>query len=132
MAYTVVPFQITIPASTPQATPQVTDLTLPPTVVETVRWRVPKGPRGQMGWALTMGGQWVIPYGTGTYVVADDETDDWTIEGLPDSGAWQLTGYNTGNFPHTVYLYFFTTPIDRGPSGVGVPVPLIPAAQLNG
>jgi hypothetical protein len=80
-------------------------------VVNKIRWRVPPGPRGNLGWNLSMGGVQVLPDVAGEYVIADDEYDDWEIDGLPDSGAWQLTGYNTGSYNHTVYLYFFTTPI---------------------
>ena len=132
MAYQVYPFQVTIPAGTAKSAPATTALTLPPTTIERIRWRVPPGPRGQMGWQLAMGGLQVIPTGFGSYIVADNESDDWAIDGLPDSGAWQLIGYNTGNFPHTIYLFMFATPVQLTPSGSsGLPA-LIPSAALAG
>jgi hypothetical protein len=57
-----------------------------------------------------MGGVAVIPENTGAFIIADDEQDVFAVSGLPDSGAWQVTGYNTGSFNHTVYLDFHVTP----------------------
>ena len=59
-----------------------------------------------MGWQLSSDGVAVIPVVAGTWVVADDESDDWALDGYPDAGNWQVTGYNTGVYPHTVYLTF--------------------------
>ena len=111
MATSVTALTATVPAGTPKGSPVTIGLAINPSVVNKIRWRVPPGPRGNLGWNLSMGGVQVLPDVSGEYVVADDEYDDWEIAGLPDSGAWQLTGYNTGAYDHTVYLYFFTTPI---------------------
>lgn len=54
-----------------------------------------------------MGGVPVLPLPTGTYVIADGESGSWSVEDLPDSGAWQVTAYNTGAFNHSVYLDLF-------------------------
>jgi hypothetical protein len=111
MATDVTALSATITASTPIATPQIVELNIGSVTVNKIRWRVPPGPRGNLGWYLSMGGVQVLPDDKGAYVIADDEYDDWQIDNLPDSGAWELTGYNTGTHDHTVYLYFFTTPI---------------------
>jgi hypothetical protein len=111
MATSVIALTGTVPAGTPKASPVTVQLTFGPAYVNKIRWRVPPGPRGNLGWALSMGGVQVMPQVAGEWVVADDEYDDWEIENLPDSGSWQLVGYNTGAYNHTVYLYFFTTPI---------------------
>lgn len=110
MAITVTQFDATIPADTPFETTVTVDVPFPASQVNKIRWRVPPGPRGNFGWCLSMGGVQVVPSDVGTFIVADDESDDWEIDSLPDSGAWQVTGYNTGTFDHTVYLTFFTTP----------------------
>lgn len=78
-------------------------------VVDLIRWRVPAGPRGNLGWQLAMGGVSVIPQNSGAWIVADDEYDTIQVSGLPDSGAWQVIGYNTGTYDHTVYLDFHIT-----------------------
>jgi len=119
MATSVTALTATVPAGTQIASPITVSLPVGTNLVDKIRWRVPPGPRGNLGWYLSMGGVQVLPDDKGNYVVADDEYDDWEIAGLPDSGAWQLTGYNTGRYDHTVYLYFFTTPIQLSLSGGG-------------
>jgi hypothetical protein len=119
MATSVTALSATVPANTAKANPATVTLTVNPANVNKIRWRVPPGPRGNLGWHLSMGGVQVLPQVAGEYVVADDEYDDWEIENLPDSGAWQLTGYNTGIYDHTVYLYFFTTPVQLANLGGG-------------
>jgi hypothetical protein len=111
VATSVTALSATVNAGTAQASPAVIALAVGAAFVDKIRWRVPPGPNGHLGWYLSMGGVQVLPDVAGEYVVANDEYDDWTISGLPDSGAWQLTGYNTGTYNHTVYLYFFTTPV---------------------
>lgn len=111
MATSVQAFSATITAGTALATPMRVALSVLPGTIDLIRWRVPPGPRGTFGWQLTMGGVQVIPENSGQYIIADNEYDSIFVSGLPDSGAWQVTGYNTGANNHTVYLYFHVTPI---------------------
>jgi len=97
---------VTIPAGTTKSVPLVTPITFPSRIVTSVAWRVPPGPSGLMGWALTSDGTPVIPVQPGAYMVTDNQADTWYLEGYLDSGNWQVTGYNTGIYPHTVYLTF--------------------------
>lgn len=110
MATAVSSVSATITAGTAKASPLTVSLTVPTGQVDKIRWRVPPGPRGNLGWSLTMGGAAVIPDTSGEWIVADNELDEVAVDGLPDSGAWQVTGYNTGVYDHTVYLMFYTTP----------------------
>lgn len=48
----------------------------------------------------------MIPIQPGTYIVTDDQSATWNLSGYLDSGNWQVTGYNTGLYDHTVYLTF--------------------------
>lgn len=116
-----------IPAGTPQAAPAVISMAFPPRTVLRIEWRVPPGPSGKMGWQLTMGGAAVLPFPPGTWIIADGQAGEFSGGALPDSGAWQLTGYNTGTFPHTVYVTFHLAAIRRPPQ---LPV-LIPAVLLG-
>lgn len=110
-------FAATIPANTPANTPVTIQLTMPPRVVTSIHWRVPPGPSGLMGWRLTMSnGVAVIPTGGG-YIITDDDHDTWPVTGQPDSGYWELSGYNTDIYQHTVYLDFLLDLI----SGVSTP-----------
>jgi hypothetical protein len=119
MATSVTQVDATIPAGTIPPAFAVIDLGLTESNVDAIRWRVPPGPRGNMGWALAMGNVQIIPDDAGTFIIADDEVDTWQIDNLPDSGAWQVIGYNVGTFDHTVYLGFFTTPIATTGTGGG-------------
>lgn len=99
-------FTATIPAGTPIAAPVTVDVSFPPRRVRTIDWRVPPGPTGVMGWRLSMGGVQVLPTRSDAWVIEDDHAETFVVDGYPDSGAWQVIGYNTGVNPHSVYLTF--------------------------
>ena len=107
MAQEIREYAVLVPAGTPQGAPLVTDVSFPQRVVTSVAWRVPPGPSGLMGWALTSAGAPVIPIQPGAYMVTDNQAGTWDLEGFLDSGNWQVTAYNTGVYPHTIYLTFF-------------------------
>lgn len=120
-------FRVTIPAGTLQSAPLITHITIPPRVVSAVHWKVPPGPSGLMGWQLTMsGGVAVIPTGGG-YIIADNSDVTWPLAGFPNSGAWEVTGYNTDIYPHSIYLDFLLDLVGA-PGGV---VSLLPSGSLS-
>lgn len=80
-------------------------------VTELIRWRVPKGSQGLMGWQLTSSGAQVIPATPGAFMVAVGESGVWQLAGLHNTGDWNVTGYNLGAYPHTIYLEFMVSPI---------------------
>jgi hypothetical protein len=106
MAQEIREYVVMVPAGTAKATPQVTSVSFPERIVTAISWRVPPGPAGLMGWALTSAGTPVIPIQPGTYMVTDNQADTWPLEGYLDSGNWQVTAYNTGVYPHSIYLTF--------------------------
>lgn len=105
---------VTIPAGTPITAPVTTDISFPPRIVTAIYWKVPPGPSGLMGWALTIAGNPVIPRDGGTYIIADGESDTWQLEDYPDQGIWQVTGYNTDIYPHSIYLTFLLDQLTQG------------------
>lgn len=119
MAQEIRTFQATITAGTAIATPATVDLSFPDRVVRSIRWKVPPGPRGNLGWRLTSGGVQVQPVTPGTWVITDDDTDEWVLSRLLTTGAWQLQGYNTDIYDHTVLLWFACDPVDFQPPAVG-------------
>lgn len=124
MARLVRTFAVTTPAGTLATAPLVTSLAMPARLVRALRIRVPPGPAGQLGLALVSGGQWMIPENRDTYLVMDNESVEWPLDGQLETGAWQLRSYNTGRWDHTVYLTFLLDPLPvRSGSPVG-PVPL--------
>lgn len=102
-------FQATIPALSTQAAPYTFAMTMPVVDIQTVEWTVPPGNRGASGWALGSAGVRIIPFNPGGWIVADGYSGSWDVEGQFDSGAWEFFGYNTGFWPHTVYLRFICT-----------------------
>lgn len=115
MAREVRAFQATIPAGTTQAAPVRISVAFPVRKVDVLEIIVPPGPSGLMGFAVTMGGINVIPVVPNTYIVTDDEKITWPLDGLPESGAWQLSGYNTDVFDHTVYLRWLVDIVTASP-----------------
>lgn len=99
-------FTVSTPAGTAITAPQTTALTMPARYVTGVRIRVPPGPRGNLGFALAVAGTRIIPWAADQWLVADDEIIDENLSGQIESGAWQLSSYNTGIFAHVVYITF--------------------------
>ncbi len=93
------------------AQPVTINIPIPPYQMDRIEAKIPAGHNGAVGWSLTMGGQLVIPYVPGTYIVGNNDDLAWDLDGLPNSGAWQFTGYNIGQWPHTVYLRFLVEPV---------------------
>lgn len=128
MAQEIREFAVTVPPGTAKAAPLVTPIVFPERLVVAVSWRVPPGPSGLMGWQLTSSGTPVIPIQQKTYMVTDNQADTWDLEGYLDSGNWAVTAYNTGIYPHTLYLTFLldlpgTSVVPPSPTtGVGVGV----------
>lgn len=99
-------------------------IAFPERTVTRVTYRVPPGPSGKMGWALTSAGAPVIPIQRGSYIVTDNQADTWDLAGYLDSGNWAVTGYNTGNYDHTVYLTFSLDLPGAVPSVAPSPLPV--------
>lgn len=104
MAIEAYQFAVTTPAGTPLNAPITTAIPIPVRTVSSIRWRVPPGPRGVMGFQIAMAGVAVLPSNRGQYIVADNDEDTWPLADQPDSGAWQVISYNTGTYPHTVFV----------------------------
>jgi hypothetical protein len=99
-------FSILIPAGTAIASPATTNLGMPPRKVRAVRFRIPPGPQGTVGFNLAMAGTSILPSNRNAWYVGDDEAFDWPLDNQPDSGAWQFRAYNTDTFDHTIELTF--------------------------
>ena len=105
-------FEPTVPNSTAQSSPYSTTLTIPQYEVQLIRWRVPPGPQGNLGWQLLYSGSLVFPQ-NGLWIIADNEYATWELDELPTGGSWELQGYNTGTYDHTVYLTFLCNPLTQ-------------------
>ena len=133
MALEVQHFTATIAAGTPKTAPVTVNIAMPFRTVRQIDWRVPNGPMGTFGWQVAMGGIQVFPSGGDTWVIANDEHGTWEVHGAPDSGAWQVIGYNTGANPHAVYLAFHVdlpARTDKVPAEIS-PFSLYPGPPLD-
>lgn len=154
MAREVYEFPVTFAIGTTRAAPQKTNVTMPPRIVRRVEITVPPGPRGEVGFQLGSNGTPFIPRNTTEFIVADGIEIGWDLDDQMTSGGWQVIGYNTGLFAHTLYFRFLcdltsagapaTQPInvsqldqgpagqlDQGPPSIDLPPPApIPAPQL--
>lgn len=118
-------FDVTTPAGTTKASPQVASLAMPPRLVERIEIMVPTGPNGQLGLQLTTGGQLIYPVDKNTWIIASGEVVNLELTGAIQSGAWQLTSYNTGQYPHTVQVRFYLNVVQQAAQSTpSQPIPL--------
>ena len=106
MALRVLQFAATIPAGTPKTAPVTTTFALDNWEVEAIGLEVPPGPGGLMGFYVANNGVPWIPQPAGSYLVWDNYRDKWPLEGQPNASGWQVVGYNTGVYAHTVTVRF--------------------------
>lgn len=119
----------TIPAGTAVASPVTVDVSIPEASITEVEILVPPGPNGLMGFRLANAGTQVIPYLSDDWIISNEETISWPLTEQITSGSWQVTGYNTGQFDHTIYLRFLITPV-TDTTGSALPAP-IPAELIS-
>lgn len=122
-------FAPTIPAGTPIAAPVLINMPIVVGTVDTIEIRIPPGPNGVMGFALAAAGQPIIPFNAAAWIIGNDDRLSWSLTDQIESGAWQLRGYNTGIYDHTVYVRFLQS-VGAGSAGPAN-TQLIPAADIS-
>lgn len=118
-------FACTVPAGTAVATPQTFQCQLGIAILNRIRWRMPPGPNGQVGFYIASSLQQVIPFRSGNvpnWIKANNEWDVIELDDMPTSGDWQVVAYNLGANAHTIYVSFYT---DSSPA---TPADIVPAA----
>lgn len=125
-------FAVVIPTGTTPANPFSKNLIFAQGNVTEIDVRIPGGPVGLMGFQINAGGTQYVPRTQGEFIVEDDNYLRFPLDSAINSGDWSLTGFNTGSFPHTVYLTFMvnelTTPTS-GPAYIpGASASLVPQA----
>lgn len=119
-------FDVPVSPGVTSASPTTTAFSMPSVVVVGIEIVIPDGVNGLAGIALAMGGQRVIPENAGSWIVRNDDVVRWSIDGYPNTGAWQAITYNTDVFSHTFHVVFLCrvtlSPSDLSP--VVVPIPI--------
>lgn len=97
---------VTIPAGTPKASPQVTSFQFGTMVVERVDWLFPHGCNGLVGIQVGAKSVPIIPYDRTQFITRSGDSSGIDLADMHDTGDWSVIGYNTGAFSHTVHLTF--------------------------
>jgi hypothetical protein len=91
---------ITVPAATLEAAPQTTALTWREGFAERVEIRIPPGPSGLVGVALSRSGRQVIPHDETEWLITDAEAVVWPLEEYGTSAKWSVQAYNLDIYDH--------------------------------
>lgn len=120
-------FSLTVPAGTAPGAPAVLPMALPSMEVVWVEWRVPPGPRGDVGFWIGSHGESIVPFSNqpNPWIVTDDEGAHWDLTAQMDSGDWELVAYNVGVRAHTVTVRFGLAPVVNQPTVSVVSPPLV-------
>lgn len=94
----------TVPAGTPIASPFSAQWPLEDNYLIRIDARIPPGPSGSMGFRILWSQQQIVPWGNLSWLIANDESIPWESSTALTASALTVQGYNTGNFPHSVYL----------------------------
>jgi hypothetical protein len=95
-------FDVSIPRSTPIATPAVIALPFDDGQVDRIEMRWPPGPSGLVGIKVRHSGQTVIPFSDNTWLKTNDEVVIWPLENYPEANAWTVLGYNLDIYDHAI------------------------------
>lgn len=110
----------TVAAGTALAAPQLAPVALEDASLVSVRIVVPDGHNGFTGLQVRWGGTQIIPYGSGTWIVANDEIMDVAYEDEITATGLVLAGYNTDVFPHSFYLRWLIQDLAAAPAATVV------------
>lgn len=118
----IVSFDVTVPAGTPIASPQRTNMQLKASVVSWVEIQVPPGPRGALGIYIASSNVQVVPSNTmagPNWLTLDNLTLRFDMEGQTTSGDWQAYAYNIGAYSHQYWVRFAIAQPDQASSSSG-------------
>lgn len=122
MAIEVYNFAVTVLTGTTKTAPQITNMPMPPRIVQKIVVVVPPGPRGNVGFQIGLAGQQLIPITEGQFFITDNEVPSFELDNLPTSGAWQLIAYNTGTYSHTLQIRFYAALTSIEAPGISSPI----------
>jgi hypothetical protein len=126
-------FPISIPASTPVTTPQVSQMQLGTFTVDWVEVETPDGANGDVGFYIAASNQQYLPFRTGAapiWVRSNNSVKHWDATDWPTSGDWQLYAYNLGGFPHLLQVTWAVSLTDDTVTTLSALVP-VPVDSLS-
>lgn len=115
---------ITTPALTDPGSPQVTTITVPDTILDTVTLLIPGGHAFLTGFALSLAGQQLLPWPTDfPWIVGDNDRLLFEMA-IEVDGPLDITTYNVDLYDHTHWLRLKLDDIDLG-NAPRAPLPLV-------
>lgn len=99
-------FAVLVPASTPVASPALTDVSFQDGIVQWIEVDVPSGHNRLTGLQVLAAHGQAIPYTAGEFLVVSARELHYDITGFIDTGSFQANAYNTDVYDHTFYLRF--------------------------
>lgn len=121
MADEVLQFTCAIPAGTLKTAPVTIAMSMQLWEVESIDLEVPSGPSGLMGFYLAIGTEQWLPHRAGEWFVWNDRSKNWPLTNQPTSYGWNLVGYNTGKYTHSVTVGFHVNAIANAQSSAVAP-----------
>lgn len=122
---------ITVSAGTQIATPQTTALPWRQGFPERVEFRIPPGASGLMGVRLLHSGTRVIPRSEDEWLVTDNESVSWPLEGYASNPNWTVQAYNLDVYPHTFQIRMLLNEIIVSQAPGFVPIDITPEGTGN-
>jgi hypothetical protein len=117
-------FDVTITAGTAILTPLTTATVFADGQVTDIEVVVPDGCAGLVGFVVLYGGQQIIPAKDGKWIISNGEVIKWPLSGYPTGQQWQIRGYNTDVFDHTLYVRYLIDELRRPQQLTFNPLPL--------
>ncbi len=109
------PVTFTVPAGTPVAAPVTVPVILEDAKLISLRIIIPDGHNALTGLRVTWAGTQVVPYGTGTWIIANSEIIDYDWDDEVTANGLALAGYNTDIFDHSFQLRFTVGDLNTRP-----------------
>jgi hypothetical protein len=109
------PLTVTVPAGTAEDNPLIVPWPLVDANLDFIDIIIPDGHSGQTGIAVYWSGTQILPWGTDTWIVANDEKVHTPINSYITVSGLSVYAYNVGQFEHSFYLRahitYTTTPV---------------------
>jgi hypothetical protein len=113
MATRIYEIQVTVPAGTAQANPQVTPWVTEDNLINLIELEVPPGHNGLTGIRVMKGDTPLLPYNANSFIVANAYTSAWPVNDYIPTSDLKIQAFNTGAYPHTFYLRMTVSDWDR-------------------
>lgn len=122
MADRIESFVVDVSRDTPEATPDIDDISFHRGIVREIHIIIPRGHAGKTGLQLMQANTQLIPRQPGEWIRADDTRIVWPVANFLDSGSWQARMFNDGKFNHEFHIIFLVDETQPAAAQFGVPL----------